>query len=271
MIEENGIYKISCKVNGVPMKFVFDTGASDVVISKTEATFLIKQGLINQNDILNKTKYQIANGNIEEGLQINLKSIEIDGIILKNILATVINNDKAPLLLGQSALQKLGKISIEGNMLIIEENNSNYNISKIDELRKETLKYYNDFFTIINKNAKDFKTIFRIEDNNLIIIFSHKDINIDDNNWSEIDKKFDNSSIQNSKEFANYIITNFLCANDEKINLLILNNFNKLEFRYQYRLSTSEYYPTPILMNLKDFISLPKPFTEIELMKILYY
>ena len=40
--QENGLYLIPCKVNGVPMKFIFDTGASSVNISMTEALFLLK-------------------------------------------------------------------------------------------------------------------------------------------------------------------------------------------------------------------------------------
>ena len=51
---ENGIYTIPCKVNGVPMKFIFDTGASDVSISLTEAKFLIKQGLLSDKEELVK-------------------------------------------------------------------------------------------------------------------------------------------------------------------------------------------------------------------------
>lgn len=44
--QENGLYLIPCKVNGVPMKFIFDTGASNVCISMAEAVFLLKNGYI---------------------------------------------------------------------------------------------------------------------------------------------------------------------------------------------------------------------------------
>ena len=37
--QEGGTYLIPCKVNGVPMKFIFDTGASVISIS---SIFLIK-------------------------------------------------------------------------------------------------------------------------------------------------------------------------------------------------------------------------------------
>ena len=52
MVEVNGIYQIPCKVNGVPMNFIFDTGASEVTISLTEAKFLIKQKLKKLNLLL---------------------------------------------------------------------------------------------------------------------------------------------------------------------------------------------------------------------------
>lgn len=119
MDKENGVYKIPCKVNGIPMKFIFDTGASDVSISLTEASFLLKQGLLKENDILGGMKYQIANGEIKEGTKIILREINIDGLILKNINANIVHSQNAPLLLGQSAISKLGTVQIEGNKLAI--------------------------------------------------------------------------------------------------------------------------------------------------------
>mgnify|MGYP002776377742 CR=1 FL=1 len=40
MNKENGVYTVPCKINGLSLKFIFDTGASDVSISLTEAMFL---------------------------------------------------------------------------------------------------------------------------------------------------------------------------------------------------------------------------------------
>lgn len=125
MEKTNGIYKIDCKVNGIPMNFIFDTGASNVSISKTEASFLIKQGLITKEDIIGTINYQIANGEIHEGTKINLKTIEIKGLIIENVTATVVHEQNSPLLLGQSLLTRLGRISIDGNILTIHNNSSN--------------------------------------------------------------------------------------------------------------------------------------------------
>ncbi|MDD2475319.1 MAG: retropepsin-like aspartic protease [Dysgonamonadaceae bacterium] len=113
MIEKGGVYEIPCKINGTSMNFIFDTGASDITISLTEAMFLYKQGTLKDNDFLGTQKYQIANGAIEEGTVINLSTVKIGDRILHNVKASIIHNMEAPLLLGQSALREYGKISID--------------------------------------------------------------------------------------------------------------------------------------------------------------
>ena len=117
----NGLFKIPCKINGVFMDFIFDTGATNVSISITEAMFLIKQGLLNSSDILGEDKFRIASGAIENGSIINIRKIEIEGIVLENVRATVVNNLQAPLLLGMSAISRLGTIQLTENRLIINK------------------------------------------------------------------------------------------------------------------------------------------------------
>ena len=113
METEKGVSVIPCKVNGLNLKFVFDTGASDVSLSLIEATFMLKNGYLDQSDIMGTAKYSDANGDINEGVVINLKEVEIAGLKLYDVKATIIKNTKAPLLLGQSAISKLGKIQID--------------------------------------------------------------------------------------------------------------------------------------------------------------
>ena len=105
-----GVYQIPCKVNDVPMNFIFDTGASSVCISLTEALYLYKNGLISNSDIGGSSYSRIADGSIVENTHLNLKTIEIGGIVLHDIEAFVVSSLDAPLLLGQSAIQKLGSI-----------------------------------------------------------------------------------------------------------------------------------------------------------------
>jgi len=108
-----GTYELACKINELPLNFMFDTGASDISISQTEVQFMLKNGYMKQSDILGSQRFQIANGEIEIGTNIILRKVEIGGCILHNVAASVINNQKAPLLFGQSALAKYGKIVID--------------------------------------------------------------------------------------------------------------------------------------------------------------
>ena len=124
MEKVKGIYMIPCKVNGLSLKFVLDTGASDVSISQTEALFMLKNGYLDKDDIGEKEYYTLANGNTAEGIIINLKKIEIGGISLKNIRASIVLEQRAPLLLGQSVLEELGTYKIVNNTLVLEDFNS---------------------------------------------------------------------------------------------------------------------------------------------------
>jgi aspartyl protease family protein len=109
----DGVWEIPTEINGVQMYFVFDTGAGLISISDAEALFLIKQGSLTRDDILGSANFYDANGDISEGTIINLKSVRIGSRLLENVEASVVHNLKAPLLMGQSALEKFGKISID--------------------------------------------------------------------------------------------------------------------------------------------------------------
>lgn len=120
MKEENGVYKIPVLINGVEMYFIIDTGASMISISETEANFLYKQGTLLNSDFLGDMKFTDANGNINSGSLVRLRSVKIGNSILYNVQASVVSNSNAPLLLGQTALSRFGKISIDYHKKIIE-------------------------------------------------------------------------------------------------------------------------------------------------------
>ena len=104
---------MKCQINGLPLHFVFDTGASDVSISQVEANFMLKNGYLGASDVMGKQRYLDANGNVSEGTVVNLKNVNFGGLDLNNVRASVVKNQKAPLLLGQSVLGRLGKIEID--------------------------------------------------------------------------------------------------------------------------------------------------------------
>ncbi len=99
-----------CKINGLSLSFIIDTGASNVMISLTEAIFMLKNGYLLESDLSETEKYKIANGQIAEGTKVNLRSVQIGANTLTNVEASVIHNIDAPLLFGLSALQRFGRL-----------------------------------------------------------------------------------------------------------------------------------------------------------------
>lgn len=122
MRKEGGVYLVPITVNGLNLDFIFDTGASSICISSAEATVMLRQGKITQDDIVGQQQFQDATGGISIGTVIRLRSVEIGPISLSNVEATVVDNINAPLLLGQTALAKFGKLTIDYNENTIEFN-----------------------------------------------------------------------------------------------------------------------------------------------------
>ena len=50
MEKEAGVYKVPCQVNGLKMKFIFDTGAANVCISLTYAEMMLENGYLDESD-----------------------------------------------------------------------------------------------------------------------------------------------------------------------------------------------------------------------------
>lgn len=111
------------KVNGVEMEMIFDTGASGVSLSLTEAIFLAKQGKLTKDDFLGSTNIQTANGEVSEGMVVNLKEVELaEGLVATDVTAIIVGNLDAPLLLGNSALKDIGSFEIDDEAKVIRFN-----------------------------------------------------------------------------------------------------------------------------------------------------
>ena len=108
-----GTFEIPCSVNGLNLNMLFDTGASDVTISSVEANFMLKNNYLSKDDVKGKNYYQIANGDLVEGTVITLREVMVGDAVLKNVEASVVKSQKAPLLLGQSVMERFGTITID--------------------------------------------------------------------------------------------------------------------------------------------------------------
>lgn len=119
-VRDAGVCKVKCTINGLPLHFYFDTGASDVTISDIEAQFMLKNDYLKQSDIKGSSLYGTADGNIAEGTIIVLRKVDFGGLELTDVKASVVHSQKAPLLLGQSVLSRLGKIVIDNDKHVLK-------------------------------------------------------------------------------------------------------------------------------------------------------
>lgn len=120
-IPDGGCASVKCTINELPLNFIFDTGASIVSLSQVEANFMLKNGYLKRDDFVGSGRFVDANGDVTEGTIVNLRDVDFGGLKLNNVRASVVRNQKAPLLLGQSVLGRLGSIEIDnsGKKLII--------------------------------------------------------------------------------------------------------------------------------------------------------
>jgi len=109
-----GHFYIDIEINDVVIKFMVDTGASRVVLSKRDA-FLVG---INDSELNFKNMVYTANGTIMTA-PVLLENIYIEGYQFKNVSGMVNGGDMKNSLLGMSFLKKLQSFTIENNRLIM--------------------------------------------------------------------------------------------------------------------------------------------------------
>lgn len=165
MEQEGGVFKVPCVINGLKLKFIFDTGASSVCLSQSCAEMMIENGYLEESDIKGVSESKIADGSSINNLVINLKKVEVGGLVIDDVLAIVVPTQNAPLLLGQSVIQRLGKVSIDGDYLVVHNASVEYSEEEINdffnkaedffnnEISIEALKYYNKVYEAYGYNT----------------------------------------------------------------------------------------------------------------------
>jgi clan AA aspartic protease (TIGR02281 family) len=109
-----GTYEVPVELNGVlKIKFMFDSGASDVSLPPDVAQTLIKAGTISNSDFIGSQRYSFADGSTALSQVFILHRIKIGNKTIYNVRASIASSSKAPMLLGQSVLQQFGKFTID--------------------------------------------------------------------------------------------------------------------------------------------------------------
>ena len=108
-----GVLEIQCELNGLRLPMIFDTGASEISISKTEGDFMLKNRYLSEKDIKGKKYFQNADGKVSECNAIVIHEVKIGDIVLNDVEGSITNSSNAPLLIGQSVLKQLGNITVD--------------------------------------------------------------------------------------------------------------------------------------------------------------
>jgi Aspartyl protease len=99
-----------------PVKAMVDTGCSwPMAIPRILADTLVREGLA---ALTSPAKSMLADGSTKDVDVIVINSITVDGRVLQDVLASVAPGDRAPILLGLGALNRLGAYTIEEGRIV---------------------------------------------------------------------------------------------------------------------------------------------------------
>ena len=108
----DGHYYLSLKINGQPVDFMIDTGASDVVLSQADAT---RVG-IDPANLRYSGEASTANGTVRTA-RVTLDDVELAGVDEGALTAWVNEGDLDMSLLGMSYLRRFSSMAISGGVM----------------------------------------------------------------------------------------------------------------------------------------------------------
>jgi aspartyl protease family protein len=111
----DGHYYLTAQVNGVPLRFVVDTGASQIVLSQQDA----RRAGIDTGSLVYTGRAFTANGEVRTA-PVRLDRVEVGAIRDGDVRAVVNGGDMAGSLLGMEYLQRFSRVEITGGKLVLE-------------------------------------------------------------------------------------------------------------------------------------------------------
>jgi len=111
----NGHFHIDARVNGKRVRFLVDTGASDIVLSPADA----RRAGLDPKRLRYTQVYRTANG-IGRGAPVTLRSLAIGPLRIRSIAASVNGAPMDVSLLGQSFLRRLKGYAVRDGVLTLD-------------------------------------------------------------------------------------------------------------------------------------------------------
>jgi hypothetical protein len=111
--KEGNTYSVSVLVNGIiPIPFVLDTGAGDVLLPADVVFTLLRTGTLQSSDFISYRPYVLADGRELPSAQFKIRELQVGRHTARNVIAGVGRLGSDPLL-GQSFLSRFGSATID--------------------------------------------------------------------------------------------------------------------------------------------------------------
>ena len=110
----DGHYYLTAQINGAPVRFVLDTGASQLVLTQADAA---RVG-IGVEDLIYQGRARTANGEVRTAF-VRLGEVRLGDAVDRDVAAVVNEGEMDGSLLGMGYLQRWGRIEIADGELIL--------------------------------------------------------------------------------------------------------------------------------------------------------
>jgi predicted aspartyl protease len=147
-LERNGgILLVPVLVNdAISLKFILDSGASDVSVPADVVLTLLRTGTVTSSDFIGQKTYVLADGSKLPSAQFRLRTLKIGAHVIRNVTASVAPVE-AELLLGQSFLSRLPAWTIDNRRGALVLNSPKTAVSKADQENQRIQLLFRDDMT----------------------------------------------------------------------------------------------------------------------------
>jgi clan AA aspartic protease (TIGR02281 family) len=116
---QNGVLYVPVLINNqITLKFVLDSGASDVSIPIDVVSTLIRTGTLAEADLTGTTTHVLADGREVSSMTFRIRSLKVGDVVLENVSGSD-TSANGHLLLGQSFLRRFKSWSIDNERQVL--------------------------------------------------------------------------------------------------------------------------------------------------------
>lgn len=111
----NGHFQVNAEVNGAPVEFLVDTGASDLVLSRRDA----RRAGLDPETLAYTRRAMTANGPVSIA-PVRLDRVAVAGVVARDVPAVVGSEGLFGSLMGMSYLDRWSRVTVEGDRMTLE-------------------------------------------------------------------------------------------------------------------------------------------------------